>query len=79
MDIRFCLSVIQLSRLGIILFCFLMEENKTKAKEWASQGVLEVKNLPANRDIGFDPWVGKISWSRKWQTFPVFLPGKFHG
>ena len=48
MDIRFCLSVIQLSRLGIILFCFLMEENKTKAKEWASQGVLEVKNLPAN-------------------------------
>ena len=41
-----------------------------------------VKNLPANagntRDR-FDPWVGKIPWSRKWQTTPVFLPGKSHG
>ena len=27
---------------------------------------------------GFDPWVGKIPWSRKWQTTPVFLPVKFH-
>ena len=26
----------------------------------------------------FDPWVGKIPWSRKWQPTPVFLPGKFH-
>ena len=28
---------------------------------------------------GFDPWVGKILWSRKWQATPVFLLGKFHG
>ena len=28
---------------------------------------------------GFDPWVGKIPWSRKWQLTAVFLPGKFHG
>ena len=28
---------------------------------------------------GFDPWVGKILWSRKWQSTPVLLPGKFHG
>ena len=26
-----------------------------------------------------DPWVGKISWSRKWEPTPVFWPGKFHG
>ena len=26
----------------------------------------------------FDPWVGKIPWSRKWQLTPVFSPGKFH-
>ena len=52
-----------------------------------------VKNLPVNagdtqdtRDrlclqcgrCGFDPWVGKIPGRRKWQTNPVFLPGKFH-
>ena len=29
--------------------------------------------------LGFDPWVGKIPWSRKWQPTPVFLPGKFYG
>ena len=28
---------------------------------------------------GFDPWVGKIPWSRKWQPAPVFLPEKSHG
>ena len=27
----------------------------------------------------FDPWVEKIPWRKKWQTTPVFLPGKCHG
>ena len=27
----------------------------------------------------FDPWVGKIPRSRKWQPSPVFSPGKFQG
>ena len=25
-----------------------------------------------------NPWVGKISWRRKWQPTPVFLPGESH-
>ena len=28
---------------------------------------------------GFDPWVGKIPWRRKWQPIPIFFPGKSHG
>ena len=28
---------------------------------------------------GFDPWVGKIPWKRKWQPTPVLLLGKSHG
>ena len=28
---------------------------------------------------GFDSWVGKIPWRRKWQPPPVFLPGKSRG
>ena len=28
---------------------------------------------------GFNLWVRKIPWRRKWQCTPVFLPGKFHG
>ena len=31
------------------------------------------------RRCGFNAQVGKISWSRKWQPTPVFLPGKFCG
>ena len=28
---------------------------------------------------GFDPWVRKIPWKRKWRSTPVLLPGKFYG
>ena len=28
---------------------------------------------------GFNPWVRKIPWRRKWQPTPVFLPGQSHG
>ena len=31
------------------------------------------------RRCGFDPWVGKIPWRRKWLPTAVFLPGEFHG
>ena len=31
------------------------------------------------RRCRFNPWVGKILWSRKWHPTPVFLPEKFHG
>ena len=39
-----------------------------------------VKNLPANAGdmrCGFNLWVGKISWSRKWQPTPAFLLRKY--
>ena len=29
--------------------------------------------------LRFDCWFGKVPWRRKWQSTPVFLPGKFHG
>ena len=32
-----------------------------------------------DRRCGFNPWVRKILWRRKWQLDPIFLPGKFHG
>ena len=42
-----------------------------------------VKNLSANargtRSHGFNSWVRKIPWSRKWQPTPVYLPIKFNG
>ena len=38
-----------------------------------------VKNLPRCQRCGFDPWVGKIPWRRKWQPTPVFLSGESCG
>ena len=46
-------------------------------RTWASP-VGEV-HLPACRRLGFDPWVRKIPWRRKWHPTAVFLPGKSHG
>ena len=34
---------------------------------------------PQHRRWGFDPWVRKIPWRRKWLPTPVFLPGKPQG
>ena len=31
------------------------------------------------RKCGFDLWVGKMPWSRKWHLSPIILPGKSHG
>ena len=31
------------------------------------------------RRPGFNPWVGKIPWKRKWQPSQVFLSGEFDG
>ena len=36
-----------------------------------------VENLPAIGRCGFDPWVRKIPWRRKWQPTPEFLLGEF--
>ena len=45
--------------------------------------VLSAKNQSARvgdiRDVGVDPWVGKIPWRRAWQPTLVFLPGELHG
>ena len=38
-----------------------------------------VKNLPADAgDTNLIPVLGRSSWRRKWQSTPVFLPGKSH-
>ena len=43
------------------------------------KGASQVEATCQRRRCGFDPWVRKIPWRRKWQPTPAFLPGKFHG
>ena len=43
-------------------------------------GGMLVKNPPANAgDLSLIPGLGSFPWRRKWQSTPVFLPGKSHG
>ena len=42
-------------------------------------GLSDKKSACSAGVSGFDPWVGKIPWRRKWQPAPAFLPGKPHG
>ena len=43
------------------------------------QVVQRLKRLLPTWETGFDPWVRKSAWRRKWQSTPVFLPGESHG
>ena len=52
-----------------LLLCFL----------WASPVARRIRICLQCGRPGFDPWVEKIPWRRKWQPTPVFLPGEFHG
>ena len=37
------------------------------------------KNVPTVQEMQVQSTGLKISWRRKWQSTPVFLPGKSHG
>ena len=60
----------------------LKAERKFYAQIYGRKGIgfpggSVVKYPPNNTGArGFNPWVGKIPWREKWQSTPVFLPGK---
>ena len=36
------------------------------------------QSMQEREERGYDPWVRKVPWRRKWQLIPVLLPGKSH-
>ena len=60
------------SRLTHSSYCILKPNSQAvpQAMSWSLRTTI--------RRCRFDPWVGKILWRRKWQSTPVFLPGKSH-
>ena len=44
-----------------------------------ASGKESISQCKRRRRRGFDPWVRKIPWSRKWHPTSVLLPGKSHG
>ena len=67
------------------MFCEI--NTKRVVRTWTECGepprLLSGKESPCQcrrcRRQRFDPSLGMIPWSRKWQPTPTFLPGKFHG
>ena len=46
---------------------------------WTSLVDQLVKNLPASRRPGFNPWAGKILWRSEKLPTALFSSGEFHG
>ena len=46
---------------------------------WSNYGSAGKESACNSKRPGFNPWVGKIPWSRKRLPTPVFWPGEFHG
>ena len=68
--------------LGIVFSWYSHMKFWTLYREWwgfpgGSGGKKSTCQCRRYRRLGFDPWVGKILWRRKWQPTLVFLPGKF--
>ena len=59
-------------------FWFSSRPPRSRKPRWCSGKESTCQRRRCKR-CGFDPWVRKIPWRRKWQPTPVFLPGKSHG
>ena len=64
---------------GRRFYIFLSIYRASQVVEWLKKKKKSICLCRKHKRLRFNPWVGKIPWSRKWQPAPVFLPGKFHG
>ena len=71
LDLALCLS-----KYVLVCLCLWVIFLSHKGFPCGSDGKVSAYN---EGDPGFDPWVEKFPWRRKWQSTPGFLPGKSHG
>ena len=64
------------SFLSFTIYLSLLKLKSTGASSVGKESACQYRR---HKRCGFDPWVGKIPWKRKWQPTPIFLPGKSHG
>ena len=77
-----CLSSLVLSQLCRHLLYILWYKGRHKdIKHFlgGASGKESVCQCRSHNRCGFNPYLGKIPGSRKWQLAPVLLPGKFRG
>ena len=63
----------------------ILEKRKSSVLYWqygfpsGTSGEESTCQCRRRKTCRFDPYVGKITWRRTWQSTPVFLPGESHG
>ena len=67
-------TIVSMFNMTNISVCFLLTK-LTGIPRWFSGK----ESACQCRRRGFEPWVRKTSWRRKWQPTAVFLPGESHG
>ena len=69
------------ARSDLLTFVFLISRWHNLSRLYRTPLVAQmVKRLPTMWERpGFNSWVRKILWRRKWHRTPVLLPGKSHG
>ena len=75
---RLALFILARGRLYWNKFHLLLDTLHTRRPRWPSGKESACQRRRCHR-YRFNPSVGKIPWSRKWQPNPVFLLGKFQG
>ena len=76
-DCAFNLNTIRLPMRGSLQM-FAKPNTGINTREMTTVTLCTLPTMQATR-LGFNPWVGKIPWRRKWQSTPVCLPGECHG
>ena len=63
---------------SIWTYAFIFEIRRNRSLSGSTSGKEPACQCRRHKICEFDSWVGKILWRRKWQSTPVFLPGKSH-
>ena len=84
---RVCASSGRWWRTGSLMCCSPCGHKVLDTTEWLNNNIGGHEGYPGGllestyqcKRHGFDPWVGRIPWRRKWQPIPILLPGESHG
>ena len=77
-DVWYCLHTLFFFRSGMVILSYILYNNLSRPHRWPS-GKESAYQYRRCKRCGFDSWVRKIPWNRKWQPTPLYLPGKFQG
>ena len=77
--ITLSMSDIQPRRILLFDQKIILKERQIQGFPGGTSGKEHACQCRRHKRSGFDPWVGKTIWRKKWPATAVFLPGESHG